>query len=121
MAWVYILTNRPNGTLYVGVTKDLIRRIYEHRSGNVDSFSRKHGLKRLVYFEEHATVPLAIQREKNMKRWPRSTGRTGNGTICLTRSCEGVDARDKRGHDEREAQTLVIAAPVPALTPSSPG
>jgi putative endonuclease len=64
MAWVYILTNRPNGTLYVGVTKDLIRRIYEHRSGNVDSFSRKHGLKRLVYSEEHATVPLAIQREK---------------------------------------------------------
>jgi len=64
MAWVYILTNRPNGTLYVGVTNDLIRRIYEHRSGNVDSFSRKHELKRLVYFEEHGTVRLQSSERK---------------------------------------------------------
>jgi hypothetical protein len=50
--WVYILTNRPNGILYVGVTSDLVRRIYEHRSGFVAGFTRRYGLKRLVYFEQ---------------------------------------------------------------------
>jgi putative endonuclease len=49
--YVYILTNRPNGTLYVGVTNDLIRRVFEHRSGFVDGSTKQHGLKRLVYFE----------------------------------------------------------------------
>jgi putative endonuclease len=72
MAWTYILTNRPNGTLYVGVTNDLLRRIHEHRSGTIQGFSKRYELKRLVYFEEHATMPLAITREKNMKRWPRA-------------------------------------------------
>jgi putative endonuclease len=47
--WVYILTNRPNGILYVGVTSDLIRRIYEHHSGFVEGFTKRYGLKRLVY------------------------------------------------------------------------
>jgi putative endonuclease len=65
-------TNRPNGTLYIGVTNDLIRRIHEHRSGSIQGFSKRYGLNRLVYFEEHATMPLAIMREKNMKRWPRA-------------------------------------------------
>jgi putative endonuclease len=72
MGWIYILTNRPDGTLYVGVTNDLVRRIYEHRSGAVPGFSTRYNLKRLVYFEQHATMPIAIQREKNMKRWPRA-------------------------------------------------
>jgi putative endonuclease len=49
--WVYILTNRPNGILYVGVTNDLVRRVFEHRSGFVESFTKRYGLKRLVYFE----------------------------------------------------------------------
>jgi putative endonuclease len=72
MAWTYILTNRPNGVLYVGVTSDLVRRIHEHRTGNVDGFSKRYKLTRLVYFEQHETMPLAIQREKTMKRWPRA-------------------------------------------------
>ncbi len=67
-----MLTNRPNGTLYVGVTSDLIRRVHEHRSGAIQGFSKRYDLKRLVYFEEHTTMPLAILREKNMKRWPRA-------------------------------------------------
>jgi putative endonuclease len=69
--WVYILTNRPNGTLYVGVTSDLARRAWEHREGVVDGFTMTHGLKRLVYAEQHDDIRLAIQREKNIKHWPR--------------------------------------------------
>jgi len=69
--WVYILASGPGGTLYVGVTNNLARRIYEHRNGLVPGFTKRYGVKRLVYFEEHTTAPLAIQREKNIKHWPR--------------------------------------------------
>ena len=69
--WVYILASRPGGTLYIGVTNNLIHRVYEHRNGLVPGFTKRYGVKRLVYFEEHATAPLAIQREKNIKPWPR--------------------------------------------------
>ncbi len=69
--WIYLLTNRPNGTLYVGVTNDLMRRIGEHRNGTGDGFTRKYYLKRLVYFEHHDSIQSAIQRETNIKRWPR--------------------------------------------------
>jgi putative endonuclease len=70
--WVYILASRPRGTLYVGVTNDLIRRVYEHREGLVDGFTEEHSLKMLVYHEQHATAMAAIQREKNIKHWSRS-------------------------------------------------
>jgi putative endonuclease len=60
--YIYILTNRPNGVLYVGVTNDLVRRVFEHRSGFVEGFTRRHGLKRLVYFEQFETIRDAIQR-----------------------------------------------------------
>jgi putative endonuclease len=70
--WVYIMTNRPNGTLYVGVTSDLARRIYEHRSGAADGFTKRHGLKRLVYAECHDDIRSALQREKNIKHWSRA-------------------------------------------------
>jgi putative endonuclease len=69
--WVYILTSRAGGTLYVGVTNDLIRRIFEHRKGLVEGFTKRHNLKMLVYFEQHDTALAAIQREKNVKHWPR--------------------------------------------------
>jgi putative endonuclease len=69
--WVYILASRPRGTLYVGVTRDLIRRVYEHREGVVDGFTKAYGAKALVYYEEHATAIAAIQREKNIKHWSR--------------------------------------------------
>ena len=71
-AFVYILANRPNGTLYVGVTNDLIRRVYEHREGFVSGFSKRYAVKKLVYFEQHQTMSNAIQREKNIKHWSRA-------------------------------------------------
>lgn len=70
--WVYILTNRPNGTLYVGVASDLARRRWEHPEGIAEGFTKRHGLKRLVYAEHHEDIRAAIQREKNMKHWPRA-------------------------------------------------
>ena len=69
--WVYILASRPRGTLYVGVTSNLIRRIYEHREGLVAGFTKAHSVKMSVYYEQHATAMAAIQREKNIKHWPR--------------------------------------------------
>jgi putative endonuclease len=70
--WVYIMTNQPSGTLYVGVTSDLARRAWEHREGLADGFTKRHGLKRLVYVERHDDITLAIQREKLLKHWSRS-------------------------------------------------
>ena len=70
--WVYIVTNRPNGTLYIGVTADLARRIQEHREGIYPGFTRQHGLKTLVWYEWHEEILTAIQREKTMKHWVRA-------------------------------------------------
>ena len=69
---VYIMTNRPNGTLYVGVTSDLARRVWEHRDGVVAGFTKRYDLKRLVVIERHADILTAIQREKTLKHWPRA-------------------------------------------------
>ena len=65
------MTNRPNGTLYVGVTDDLARRAWEHRAGLVEGFTKQYGVKQLVYFGSYPDVRDALQREKNMKHWPR--------------------------------------------------
>jgi putative endonuclease len=70
--WVYIVTNRPNGTLYVGVTSALARRAWEHREGVADGFTRRYRLKRLVWAERYEDIRGAIQREKNLKHWPRA-------------------------------------------------
>src|ERR1700736_634735 len=70
--YVYILTNRPNGILYVGVTNDLIRRVFEHQSGFVEGFTKRYGLKRLVYFERFEKIRDAIKREHNIMHWPRA-------------------------------------------------
>ena len=70
--WVYIMTNEPNGTLYIGVTSDLPRRAWQHREGLIDGFTKRYGLTRLVFFERHDDIRTAIQREKNLKRWPRA-------------------------------------------------
>ncbi|GAB4374384.1 MAG: GIY-YIG nuclease family protein [Kiloniellaceae bacterium] len=70
--YVYILASAPNGTLYIGVTNDLVRRVYEHREGLADGFTNRHGVKTLVYYEAHERVEQAIQREKNMKHWSRA-------------------------------------------------
>ena len=70
--WVYIMTNRRNGTLYVGVTNDIVRRAYEHRTAALPGFTKRYGLHRLVWFEWHEDIRWAIQREKKIKEWPRA-------------------------------------------------
>ena len=68
---VYLLASRKNGALYTGVTSDLVKRVHEHREGVVPGFTRKYGVKRLVWFERHATMEYAIVREKRIKKWLR--------------------------------------------------
>lgn len=70
--FVYLMTNRLNGTLYCGVTNDIARRTHEHREGRIPGFTRRYGLNRLVWFEEHFSIADAIQRETSIKRWPRA-------------------------------------------------
>ena len=67
-----ILASRRNGTLYVGVTSDIVRRIWEHKVGAADGFTKRYGVHSLVYFEHHETMPDAIVREKRIKRWNRA-------------------------------------------------
>lgn len=70
--FVYILASKKNGTLYIGVTNDLTRRIDEHKRGLVEGFTKKYNVKNLVYFEQTEDVESAITREKQMKEWQRS-------------------------------------------------
>ena len=70
--YVYILASEPFGTLYVGMTSDLIGRAYQHRIGAVDGFTKKYDVKLLVWFEMHDTALAAIAREKSIKRWARA-------------------------------------------------
>jgi putative endonuclease len=69
---VYLLASRRNGTLYVGVTSNLLARIHQHRIGAVRGFTHKYGVKLLVWFEQHATMESAITREKRIKKWNRA-------------------------------------------------
>ncbi len=71
MYYVYILANKRNGTLYIGVTNDLVRRIYEHKNNLVDGFTKLYSVHQLVYFEGHQDIETAILREKQMKKWKR--------------------------------------------------
>jgi putative endonuclease len=70
--WVYILASRIGGTLYIGVTNNLVRRVYEHRMGLVDGFTKKYAVRRLVYFEQYSEIEVAILREKRLKKWDRA-------------------------------------------------
>lgn len=70
--YVYILASERNGTLYIGVTNDLVRRVTEHRDGVVDGFTSRHGVKSLVHFEVFDDPTNAITREKQMKKWRRA-------------------------------------------------
>jgi len=69
--YVYILASAANGILYIGVTNDLVRRMYEHRNGLVPGFTKKYSVKRLFHFERYDDIHTAIQREHNMKHWSR--------------------------------------------------
>jgi putative endonuclease len=70
--YVYILASDRNGTLYVGVTNDLARRVYEHRNDLIEGFTKRYGVHRLVWFEVHGDINEAILREKRVKKWNRS-------------------------------------------------
>ena len=70
--WVYIVTNAPDGALYTGVTSDIARRAFEHREGRADGFTRRYGPRRLVLTEFCEDIRDAIQRESNIKPWPRA-------------------------------------------------
>lgn len=69
--YVYILASKKNGTLYIGMTNDLVRRVYEHKSGLIEGFTKRYSINRLVYFESTNDVNDAIQREKRLKKWKR--------------------------------------------------
>jgi putative endonuclease len=69
--FVYIMASQRNGTLYIGVTSDLPGRVWQHREGTADGFTKKYGCKMLVWFEEFGDIESAIQREKQMKSWKR--------------------------------------------------
>jgi putative endonuclease len=70
--YVYILASKIGGTLYIGVTNDLIRRVWQHREKLADGFTKKYGVAALVYYEVHSDVKAAITREKQMKKWNRA-------------------------------------------------
>ena len=68
---VYILASQKNGTLYIGVTSNMAERLFQHQHGTIKGFTKDHNVKRLVYMERLDTMPIAIQREKSLKRWKR--------------------------------------------------
>ena len=70
--YVYILASERRGTLYIGVTNDLLRRMYEHKNGLMDGFTKKYKVNKLVYFQQCENVESVIQREKQLKAWHRS-------------------------------------------------
>ena len=105
--YVYIMASQRNGTLYVGVTNDIVRRVYEHKEGLADGFTKRHGIKTLVYVESHDRAEQAIQREKALKHWIRDwkialIERDNPDWDDLYESlwrC-GMDARVKSEHDK---------------------
>ena len=68
---VYILANECRGTLYIGVTSDLLRRVWQHKNGSAESFTKRYGVHTLVWYESHETMRSAIVREKSIKNWRR--------------------------------------------------
>jgi len=71
-SYVYILASSLNGTLYVGVTSDLVKRVWQHREGLADGFTKQHDIKNLVWYEVHSDITEAIRREKQIKKWNRN-------------------------------------------------
>jgi putative endonuclease len=103
---VYILASRHHGTLYTGVTSDLLKRLVEHREGFVPGFTRKYGVKRLVWFEAHDDIAQAILREKRIKDWKRDWK---------------IDLIERENPDWADlAQTLFNLEAMPPRAPRSP-
>ena len=106
--FVYIVTNKPWGTLYIGVTSNIEERVFQHKNGVMEGFTKRYGLHLLVYAEECADAHTAIQREKRLKKWPRSWKinliRTDNPdwkdlAANWYPGCSKLDGPDKPGHD----------------------
>ena len=72
MPCVYILANRPNGTLYIGVTANLVQRVWQHKNDYIEGFTKWYQVHRLVWYEVHETMESAIRREKALKKWNRA-------------------------------------------------
>lgn len=72
MYYIYILTNKSNNVMYIGITNDLMRRLYEHKEKLLEGFTKRYNVNKLVYFEEFKTPTDAIKREKQLKHWNRS-------------------------------------------------
>ena len=70
--YVYILASKRNGTLYLGVTSDIVNRVWQHKNDLAEGFTRKYGVKKLVYYEIHEDAENAIKREKQLKKWRRA-------------------------------------------------
>ena len=69
--WVYILASQKHGTIYIGVTNDLVRRVYQHKNKLIKGFTSKYSVDRLVWFETYDDITVAIEREKELKKWRR--------------------------------------------------
>ena len=87
--YVYILTNWNNKVMYIGVTNDLARRVYEHKNKMVDGFTKKYNVSKLVYFEQTTDVYSAISREKQLKKWSRQ--KKNNLVETANPTWEGID------------------------------
>jgi putative endonuclease len=104
--FVYLMASRWNGTLYCGVTNDLLRRVVEHREGTAEGFTSRYGVSRLVWFEQHADINEAILREKRIKKWNREWK---------------VRLIEERNPDWRDLAVDLGLEPVPIVIPAEAG
>ena len=93
--WVYILTSRDNKVMYVGVTNDLVRRLYEHKTKLTGGFTAKYNVHRLVYFESTPSIEAAITREKQLKGWSRAK----KNALVATANPDWKDLSEEWGRD----------------------
>ena len=110
--WLYILASRPGGALYVGVTNDLSRRTWEHKQGKGGLHTRRYRIDRLVYYEPYDDVRLALQRERNMKHWPRAW----KCNLILAFNPTWEDLYETLA-GTRELLPIEVAGTSPAMTP----
>ena len=103
---VYMLASQRNGTLYIGVTSDLIKRVWQHREGFADGFTKQYGVKTLVWYEQYATMESAISREKAMKKWLRKWK---------------LSTIEKSNPEWRDLWPEIIGAVPPAVVPANAG
>jgi len=107
--WVYILASRIGGTLYIGVTSDLVRRVYEHKEKLIPGFTSEYGVHRLVYYEQHATAESAIRREKRLKKLEPSlenrADRKGQSKLGRPLSCDRLPLKRHPRHTPPKAGT----------------